>query len=51
MKKKENSAIFSLEDKTNLPVPEKTNHQALVEISATPPIQQIKFFHTMWFPF
>ena len=49
--KKENSAIFSLEDKTNLPVPEKTNHQALVEISATPPIQQIKFFHTMWFPF
>ena len=42
--KKENSAIFSLEDKTNLPIPEKTNHQALVEISATPPppIQQIK---------
>jgi len=51
--KKENSAIFSLEGKTNLPIPEKTNHQALVEISATPPppIQQIKFFHTMWFPF
>ena len=51
--KKENSAIFSLEDKTNLPVPEKTNHQAVVEISATPPppIQRIKFFHTMWFPF
>tara|TARA_B110000046_G_C12844930_1_gene335260 strand:+ start:143 stop:652 length:510 start_codon:yes stop_codon:yes gene_type:complete len=49
---KEDTPTFSLE-KVDLPVPEKASHQAVVEISVAPPppIQQIKFSHTIWFPF